>query len=88
VNLEDGILNYYSVPTTTTTTTTAAAAIILAGWLFAQPPAKFCFLVRLVLYPEDGGDRLLRNILSHTGYTAAFITNVVRMSNLTSLGRL
>jgi hypothetical protein len=49
------------------------------------------FLVRLIFDPDNGGDMLLRNIGSHTGYTAiyhmnaTFITTAVTTSNPTTI---
>jgi hypothetical protein len=36
------------------------------------PPATRWYLARLISGPEDGGDTFLRNICSHTDYTALY----------------
>jgi hypothetical protein len=38
----------------------------------AWPPHERRFLARVISDREDGGDKLLRNVGSHTDYTASY----------------
>jgi hypothetical protein len=40
--------------------------------LFSVSPVARWFLARLIFDTEDGGDTFLRNVISHTDYTALY----------------